>query len=859
MFSGFILAAFAASQPAPAIVIKDSSSRFELHLGTGGAFRITGAPVRDARTFRLTDGSVIGIWREGTVEHYLASRDGLTVGHEAESDQQIHLKVGNFDPLLAAPAKNALIPTPVQSSIFVVQFKTQPMPAFFADMESSGATVYDTIAPNAAFVRIPVESLSAVRALPYVRWAGKYEASYRLDPALKAPLESGQLGTRRYNIWCFERGAAMQEAVADRVGVLGGSVNALTPQGFIISATLSPTQLAQLLGMDEVCYVDEWSAPEHDMDIVHTMYGGNFIANTLGFTGQGVRAEVMDGGLLLTHQAFQGHPPVQHPGGIVTDSHGTSTYGINFGNGSANPAGKGMLPDAQGVIASYNAFSGGNRYTHTAQLLQSPYFCVYQSNSWGNSLTTSYTTISAEMDDILFQNDITILNSQSNNGNQLSRPQAWAKNVVSIGGFYHFNNTNTADDRWNGGASIGPAADGRYKPELANCYDNIVCPTSTSNTAYTSGFSGTSAATPITAGHFGLFFQMWGNGGFGNAVPESTIFANRPKATLAKAFMINTANQYALPAPNDITRFVQGWGVVDLTNLYNSRLSQLWVNESDPLQNLQTATYKVVIAPSTPALRVTLVYTDPQGNPGSGVARKNNLSLKVTYPSGATSWWGNNGMATSNWTASGGAEDTINTVENVYIPNPTPGHYTIQVIGSDINTDARSETPGVIDADYALVASGVVGMNLPPSSLVMIEGTLLSGGFEQLATSDNQWASFTRGASGTRKFQATAELRFNSPSVSASKMSITIERSNGSPNVVETIEALDVTNGAWVMIGSGVLPPTDGVNTLSVPNPSRFVALTGDIKLRCSYTRQDTGGTRTQAVNVDYVHIRLEP
>ena len=47
------------------------------------------------------------------------------------------------------------------------------------------------------------------------------------------------------------------------------------------------------------------------------------------------------------------------------------------------------------------------------------------------------------------------------------------------------------------------------KPDLAHFYDSVHTTTSTNNTAYTTSFGGTSAATPITAGHFGLFFQMW--------------------------------------------------------------------------------------------------------------------------------------------------------------------------------------------------------------------------------------------------------------------------------------------------------------------------------------------------------------
>ena len=119
--------------------------------------------------------------------------------------------------------------------------------------------------------------------------------------------------------------------------------------------------------------------------------------------------------------------------------------------------------------------SVSDRYAHTRQLVDPAgrFRAVFQSNSWGGGLTTSYTGVSAAMDDIVFDHDILICQSQSNAGSRRSRPQAWAKNVLSVGGQFHFNTLDRGDDRWNGGASIGPAADGRIKPDLSNYYDRI--------------------------------------------------------------------------------------------------------------------------------------------------------------------------------------------------------------------------------------------------------------------------------------------------------------------------------------------------------------------------------------------------
>jgi hypothetical protein len=367
-----------------------------------------------------------------------------------------------------------------------------------------------------------------------------------------------------------------------------------------------------------------------------------------------------------------------------------------------------MLPEATGIFADYDFLT--NRYTHTAQLLQEPYKAVYQSNSWGGSLTTAYTTISAEMDDILFINDFTLLNSQSNNGNQSSRPQAWAKNVVSIGGIRHFNTASFTDDRWQSGASVGPAADGRIKPDLAHFYDSVFTTSNSSDIGYTSGFGGTSAATPITAGHFGIFFQMWHAQAFGNETGGgATVFDSRPHMSTTKAVMINSAEQWDMTIPGtDVTRVRQGFGRADLNNLYAYRKNMLIKNETDVLRNLESKSYSIEVASLFRLpLKITMVYTDPMGSPGATRARLNDLSLKVTAPDG-TIYWGNVGLGVGGgmWSTPGGTANIVDTVENVFIERPAPGVYTIEVIASDLVADARLETPGVIDADFALVASG---------------------------------------------------------------------------------------------------------------------------------------------------------
>ena len=684
--------------------------------GLGEVFR-TSATITDPAALSLGETTRVITWTAGGESFYAISLDGKSISRLTAADHRIMLRYAEFDPLVAAPAVQPLLasrpPTAGGERAYIVQFITQPLDEYRRQLTDAGAQIRIYLPNNAYLVSMSDQTYAAVAALPVVRWIGRYEPAFKLEEFLLENLTTDptRLAPARYNIMAIERGADAQNEIGSLVQGLGGSVDNVIPEGYRMEATLSGQQLLELAHHEKVLFIDRWSPPETDMNLVRDVGGANLLDTLEGYRGQGVRAEVMDNGLRQTHTDFQiGGPPLIHNSANTSEPspHGTSTYGINFGRGTSNGMGKGMLPEATGIFADYNFLT--NRYTHTARLLQEPYQAVYQSNSWGDSLTTAYTTISAEMDDILFINDFTLLNSQSNNGNQSSRPQAWAKNVVSIGGIRHFNTASLTDDRWQNGASIGPAADGRIKPDLAHFYDSVFTTSNSSDVGYTSGFGGTSAATPITAGHFGIFFQMWHDRAFGSqSGGGATVFDSRPHMSTAKAIMINTAEQWDMTIPGtDVTRVRQGFGRADLKNLNAFRKGMFIKNETDVLRNLETKSYSMeVTSLRRLPLKITMVYTDPMGSPGATRARVNDLSLKVTAPDG-TVYWGNVGLGVGGgmWSTPGGTANIVDTVENVFIERPAPGLYTIEVIASDLVADARLETPGVIDADYALVASG---------------------------------------------------------------------------------------------------------------------------------------------------------
>ncbi|GIW74196.1 MAG: hypothetical protein KatS3mg103_0718 [Phycisphaerales bacterium] len=553
----------------------------------------------------------------------------------------IRLRYAEFDPARFIPAVPERLQAQPGNRAFIVQYVSQPLEAYGKAIERLGGAVERFLPDQAQIVTIDPSMVDAVRALPFVRWVGAYHPAYKLDePELQrlSLSASGDSPTvQRYSIKMLRRGAGSLDAIERAIAEMNAAVTLRSPGSGRLEAWLTDDQLLEVARRSDVLFMDVRGEPEPDVDIARMIGGADYVEGLTGFSGEGVRAEVLDSGLYLSHQEFasMSPPPLLH-GAVSSQSHGTSVFSIVFAQGT-NPQARGFLPDAeQTIIAAYSAL--GDRYAHTAELVDpaGPYRAVFQTNSWGDPRTTDYTTVSEEMDDILFDHDIVITQSQSNSGSTPSRPQAWAKNIIAVGGINHFNTLTRSDDRHGGSAgSTGPASDGRIKPDLSHFYDQTIAATTGSPTAYTQ-FGGTSGATPITAGHVGLFFQMWNEGVFGPVrVPGGTVFENRPSPATAKAMMINTALQYDFTgASADLNRMRQGWGLADVGKMYDERERFFIIDENQPIDPLETHSYPLKVASGEPDLRVTLVYRDPGGTTSSTKHRINDLTLRVTSPSG---------------------------------------------------------------------------------------------------------------------------------------------------------------------------------------------------------------------------------
>ena len=665
---------------------------------------------------RLNDGNI--------VPFYGISLDGENFVRITEASYVLGLRYAQFDPLVWVPQVESQLAANDDINLFIVQFYTQPLEEFKEAIKSLGGKTRHYIAQFAYLVEMDDKVQAQVKELPYVRWIGHYHPAYRLEEYMIDNLDQAE---QAYPLQCYNiqvHTIKQKDKVANRIAEMNGIVNSADAGKLLVRATLTPKQLFKLIRWDEVLFVDRWGPYEVDMDVAREIGGADYIESVAGYNGSGVRGEVFDNGFNLDHVDFQSRPLIQH-GTVGSASHGAATSGICFGDGTGNSKGRGLLPAGQGIVADYNTIglSGSNRYKHSGELVEDPYYAVFQTASVGSPRTLNYQTESAETDAAIFDFDLIHCQSQSNAGDQMSRPQAWAKNVVSGGALYHYDTLDRSDDCWCSGASIGPASDGRIKPTFTQFYDYIYTVGWPGSTDYTSSFGGTSGATPIIAGHFGLFFQMWSEGIFGNEVdPNGTVFENKAHFTTAKAMLINTAYQYPFNGTSeDHSRMKQGWGMPNLQTMYDLREGFFIVDETEILEPFDVAEHSVSVDTGEPYLKVTMTYADLPGNPAvQEQHRINDLTLKVISPSG-DEYWGNHGLLEGVWSTTGGNPDTKNTVECVFVENPESGGWRIQVHADEIINDSHVETPE-LDADYALVVSPAMSGPYPPEISGPIEG-----------------------------------------------------------------------------------------------------------------------------------------
>ena len=294
-------------------------------------------PVAGARVLAAT-WDEIDVTSGSSTPWFALSLDGRKFHEAQETSHDILLRYRRFDPLLGEPEVEPALRAAPGSRLWIVQYWTQGLEEYRDVVRQLGGEVHLFLANNANVVEADAAAVEAIRAEPFVRWVGPFHPAYKLDEVLVAEQKGAAVapGMRRVNVLTMRRGADGHAPVDALIAAIGGRVASESPETHLLSAELTPDQTLELARADGVQWIDLWSPPENDMDIAREFHGANYVETNAGFTGQGVRAEVLDGGCDVAHPDLAG--ALLHGQNAASD-HGTCTSGIVFGTGSGNAAG----------------------------------------------------------------------------------------------------------------------------------------------------------------------------------------------------------------------------------------------------------------------------------------------------------------------------------------------------------------------------------------------------------------------------------------------------------------------------------------------------------------------------------------
>ena len=383
----------------------------------------------------------------------------------------------------------------------------------------------------------------------------------------------------------------------------------------------------------------------------------------------------------------------------------------------------GMAPNAQIIFSDIGSDTGLSGIGSSPMWQQAfAAGAAIHTNSYGAPSGGNYSGSSQRADDTLRElEDMIILFASGNSGpspDTIGTP-ATAKNVTTVGYLGHGNSTTL-----NVLSSRGPTDDGRLKPDMAATGTSIQSAGGDTNNDNSIDvpqirtLSGSSMATPITAGSTALLRQYFTDGfhptGSRNVGDEHT-----PSGPLMKAMLLNGTNTDGGFFTNDI-----GWGRVWLENsLYfngEAKRFRFWEKtNTDGLKTGEQFTVDIAIQAGE-EFRATLVWYDLPGPTGSGITLVNNLNLTVQQ--GGNTYLANNFSA--NNSIIGGSSDAINTVEQVRFSAPVSGTYTITVDAANIPGN------GIFNSDkqgFALVVSGDLSSGgTPPTNPLQPTGLTAS-------------------------------------------------------------------------------------------------------------------------------------
>ncbi len=466
-----------------------------------------------------------------------------------------------------------------------------------------------------------------------------------------------------------------------------------------------------------------------------------------GLNGEGVTIGIVDAGVDVAHPSFAGRIKDLNPDrkswhGTFVAGHAAGCY-LQEKDSEQFIYGLGMAPKSDLLIQDNQSIPTALCKETVTAIGPSGQSGTVQNNSWGAGTKNpmDYGSQEAVYDRLVRNADpdgprpkpLTICFSAGNSGaNGLTRPKA-AKNIIVTGNSENYrpgigkDQSDNINEVYTGprGSSHGNCGDGRIVPHLvapgewtasAN-YDSHPGEKEYISPQLTWG-SGTSAASPKTAGACALLIQWW----------RQRNHNQDPSPAMLKAMLVNGAEP-AMGA-GFIPNKIQGWGRLNLDNVLRQDIRRTYVDQTIVLkQRGDQQTWKVrAVNPSFP-VKVTLCWVDPPGGLGTGTesasAIVNKLALRVDL--NGQIYRGNqfqNGWSysNSNDSSSNNSREGWDNLQNVFLATGiATGTLQVSVTALDITTNCLTGKIDNPQQDFALVISNGVVDNGTSSIFVGID------------------------------------------------------------------------------------------------------------------------------------------
>ncbi|MGH9440668.1 MAG: S8 family serine peptidase [Thermoanaerobaculia bacterium] len=432
----------------------------------------------------------------------------------------------------------------------------------------------------------------------------------------------------------------------------------------------------------------------------------------------------------------------EDPTAYDNEGHGTHVAGNAAGDNLAHPLihdpGDGMAPGARLIVQDGGYSADTARCGNLPGLGCAPdgldpiFAQAYaqgariHSDSWADDtigpapFNSGYSLTARDVDDFAFRHpDFLAFFAAGNAG--VSGPRSVpspgnGKDIVCVGSTR--NTPSGSDEDLSDFSAIGPAADGRWKPDVVAPGVNVSASSDFSiltENCTTAADAGTSFATPTAAGAGALVRDYFQQGFYpdGEANPDHTLL---PSAALVKAALIASAvplrgNRLGAPVDPPPSN-EQGFGRIELANVLAFRDSPFRLFVADVASAFlpgdeNPRLFRLSVRSGSRPLRVVLVWTDPPGVPrsyqDSTPELVDDLDLSVEGP----------GLLEQQF-------DRINNVVSIAFSSPAPGDYTISVSPHFIPLG-----PAV---GFALVATGDIGVVAEPGLALDAGSAVVAGG-----------------------------------------------------------------------------------------------------------------------------------